>query len=670
MSASSQIPSNSSVAPTGTPLVRNSNFVLLWAAYGISAFGDHLSELAMMRELQIEHSTRQVQMQALLTFLFFVPFFAAGWLAGAIADRLPRRIVMIGADLARAAIVLALPVWVESQVRGRGETLQQSDLVTALLPVLALGLFAAFFSPARQALLPQLVRDDQLVQANSITSGLGTIAAMLSNMVGGVLASISPRLNFMTDAGTFVASALLVSGIRVRNSTQGDKEKGRQGETTGDSRQGGTQGYRKGYRDEPGAESFGKMVLQGLSYVRTHRRVMELILLASLFWTGAGIFTSMLPSVVFGRYGLGYEWVGWIRGMLAGGMLLGAILLTWLGDRIHGELVNLLALVGAGAALVGFAWAPSAIVGMVMAVLVGVTGAMLLISVNTMLQRMVPNRWRGRVFGIGDMATMAGLLAATGSLGLWTIPGLDRHVPQVLTVLGVIMGLTGLAMHAIQGERSGLGWWFQLLWRLNQFYARWWMRVERVGPCTVPAEGPVILAANHTSYVDPLLLYATGSQRVIGFLVASEYLDMPVLGRFLRNVRCIRTTRSGQDLAATREAVRRLAVGEAVGIFPKGRIERPDDAPIEPPLQPHPGIVLLALRSKAPVVPVHISGTYYNADRPVWTFLHRHRGRVRYGPAIDLSAYYGKPVDKQTREELAGLIWSRIQALGPTSESE
>lgn len=493
-------------------LLRNRSFLLLWGAYGISAFGDHLSELGLMRLLQIEHSTRQVQTQALMTFLFFIPFFLVGWLAGVVADRLPRRLIMIIADLARAAIILSLPLWVQWQVAARGEHLEQSDLVRAMLPLLALGIFAAFFSPARQALLPQLVRDDQLVQANSISSGLGTISAMLSNMVGGVLAAISPRLNFLTDAATFFASALLLAGIRVPGVRNGRPDR------------------RSLASSEVKAEPFHKMVLEGVSYVRTHCRVMELILLAAIFWTAAGIFTSMLPSVVFDRFHLGYAWVGWTRGSLAGGMVLGAILLTTLGDRIHGELANLVGLTGAGAALIGFAWAPTITIGMVMAILVGLAGAMLLISVSTMLQRIVPNRSRGRVFGIADMATMAGLLLATGLLGLWTIPGLDGYVPHVLTVLGLVMVATGAIMHNIQASRSGLGWQLQLLWRCNQFYVRWWYRAQRVGGCSVPVEGPAILAANHTSYIDPLVLYATCSQRVIGFLVASIYLQNAGIG--------------------------------------------------------------------------------------------------------------------------------------------
>jgi 1-acyl-sn-glycerol-3-phosphate acyltransferase len=650
-----------SIEPSRPGLLRNGNFLLLWLAYGISAFGDHLSELGLMRELRVEQSGRQVQTQALMTFLFFAPFFACGAFAGTVADRLSRRIVMIAADLARAAIVLSLPLWVEWQVRGRGETLGQGDLFVALLPLLALGVFASFFSPARQALLPQVVHQDLLVRANSISSGLGTIAAMLSNMVGGVLAGISPRLNFLTDAATFVASALLVAGIRVPNGRGPDKERARQAAqaTGGTGRQGETAG--RSIPEAPaeaGRESFGRMIVQGVRYVRSHGRVAELIALAAVFWTAAAVFTSVLPSVVFRRYHLDYAWLGGMRGALAGGMLLGAILLTLLGDRIRSELVNLIAIVGAGASLIGFAWAGRISIGMPMGILVGVCGSMLLISVNTMLQRIVSNRWRGRVFGIADVATMAGLLAATGLLGLWPIRTLDTLVPQVLTVLGILMAALGIAMHRMQGRRLNLRPWQLLVWRLNEFYCKWWLRTRRDGRCTVPA-GSAILAANHTSYVDPLVLYATGRQRLIGFMVAKEYCDMPLVGRFLRAIGCIPTTRSGQDLSATREAIRHLHNGRLVGVFPQGRIELAGESAAA-----RGGVVLLALHAKVPVIPVHISGTCHS-ESAAWSFLRRHRVCIHYGKPIDLSAYYDKPLDKELRDQIAGTILQKILEMAP-----
>ncbi len=615
-------------------LFRNGSFILLWCAYGGSAFGDHLSELGLMRALEIEQSTHQVQTQALMMFMFFVPFFAFGWLAGTVADRLPRRAVMITADLARAAILLALPAWLAAHITTTGADLDQRDLYVALMPLMGLGLFATFFSPARQALLPVLVRDDQLVRANSAISGLGTIGAMLSNLVGGVLAAISPMLNFMTNAATFVISAIFVAGIRVP----------------------------KGRMVHRPAEPFVATVLDGVRYVGTHRRVQELILLASLFWAGAGIFTSTLPSVVFSRYGLdheqGYVWVGYMRGTLAGGMLLGAIALTALGERVRAELVNLVALVGAGLSLIAFAWAERRGVGVAMGILVGFNGAMLLISVNTMLQRIVPNRWRGRVFGITDMATIAGLLAATGLLGLWPIPGLDRLVPEILTALGVAMIATGIGMHMTLSRRANLRGWQLLLWRVNEFYARWWYRVQRDGPCTVPAEGPAIIAANHTSYVDPMLLYATCRLRLISFLVAREYYNLPGIHAMLAGLKCIPTARTGQDLAATREAIRHLQEGLLLGVFPQGRIERPGET-----IGAIGGIAMLAMRTRAPVIPVHISGTRFS-ESLLWTLIRRHRARVRYGQPIDLSAYYDRPLDREVRREIGDLILGRIRELG------
>src|SRR5215813_5624804 len=86
------------------PLLANRNFVLLWAAYGISALGDHLSETGL---LAMQHALDPgvqdlVRRQALMLFWFMFPFFVLGPICGWIADRLPRKRIMIAADLVRA----------------------------------------------------------------------------------------------------------------------------------------------------------------------------------------------------------------------------------------------------------------------------------------------------------------------------------------------------------------------------------------------------------------------------------------------------------------------------------------------------------------------------------------------------------------------------------------
>src|SRR3972149_7522445 len=165
-------------SPTG--LLRNRNFVLLWSAYGISALGAHLSEMALPKTQNALSPDGDVTpLTARITFVFFLPFLLAP-LTGALADRVSRRGLMVMADLVRGAAMMAMAVMIA----------WTSPWGTwgPFAPLLVVGLFAAVFSPARSALLPTLIRPDQLVRANAMLSGLGIIATMAATQGGGGLA--------------------------------------------------------------------------------------------------------------------------------------------------------------------------------------------------------------------------------------------------------------------------------------------------------------------------------------------------------------------------------------------------------------------------------------------------------------------------------------------------
>ena len=103
-------------------LINNRNFVLVWAAYGISALGEHLSEMALLKERGGFDRDDITRVQALLTFGFFLPFVLIGPFAGWWADRFSRKWTMIGADLVRAGIMISLSITVPFLVgRGLGE---------------------------------------------------------------------------------------------------------------------------------------------------------------------------------------------------------------------------------------------------------------------------------------------------------------------------------------------------------------------------------------------------------------------------------------------------------------------------------------------------------------------------------------------------------------------
>ncbi|MFQ5767138.1 MAG: lysophospholipid acyltransferase family protein, partial [Acidobacteriota bacterium] len=120
----------------------------------------------------------------------------------------------------------------------------------------------------------------------------------------------------------------------------------------------------------------------------------------------------------------------------------------------------------------------------------------------------------------------------------------------------------------------------------------------------LPARGPVILAANHSSYLDPALI-GRACPRMVHFLVKRSVYFAPGLHWFFRGMAAIPVPVEPSDTSALRQALRLLARGEVVGIFPEGG-RSPDGSLGEAKV----GATLLAARSGAPLLPVGIHGAH------------------------------------------------------------
>ncbi len=199
--------------------------------------------------------------------------------------------------------------------------------------------------------------------------------------------------------------------------------------------------------------------------------------------------------------------------------------------------------------------------------------------------------------------------------------------------------------------------------QFNRIVCRLWHRCRRIGPCTIPADGPVIITANHTCSADPMMIYAGCGYRHISFMIAREFANLPIGGWFVRLIDCIPVRRDGRDASATKQAIRRLRDGHAMAIFIQGRIPRPDEH-----VEPKDGVALLALRTGAPVIPVHLSGNKYR-ESILGGLIARHRSRVRYGPPVDLSAF-GSDTCRENVVAATARIWQAIQSLAPDQPSD
>lgn len=149
--------------------------------------------------------------------------------------------------------------------------------------------------------------------------------------------------------------------------------------------------------------------------------------------------------------------------------------------------------------------------------------------------------------------------------------------------------------------RAGVG----LAWRLSKWLVRWrhHARVDGVEHLHTLQNGPLIIVANHTGAIDPLLIQAT-TDRTIRWMMARDLMH-PDWTRFWSDIEVIPVDRSGMDAASLRTALRTLRDGGCIGVFPEGRITRPPGT-IRPFME---GVGLLAGRSGANVLPCWISGT-------------------------------------------------------------
>ncbi|OGI51097.1 MAG: hypothetical protein A3E57_02380 [Candidatus Muproteobacteria bacterium RIFCSPHIGHO2_12_FULL_60_33] len=152
---------------------------------------------------------------------------------------------------------------------------------------------------------------------------------------------------------------------------------------------------------------------------------------------------------------------------------------------------------------------------------------------------------------------------------------------------------------------NGADWggrWLNRLDGLNRIFCRRFHRLVHE-PLNLPATGGALVASNHVSGLDPLLLIAA-SPRPLRFLIAREQYDRWWLRRLLRAVGCIPVERTRNTRSAFEAARKALKRGEVVALFPHGRIHLDHHEPT--PLKR--GIVLLASLTGVPIHPVRIEG--------------------------------------------------------------
>ncbi|MCA0987680.1 MFS transporter [Guptibacillus algicola] len=177
-------------------LLRNRGYITLMIAQLISSIGDWLSIVAIITMVGLKWNATPIEV-SLIILCLAVPMALFGPFAGTFADRFNRKTLMVVSDLVRAGLVLML--------------IFATTIWMVYICLFGIGMFAALFIPAKNGKLKELVPDDQMKSAMSITSMIDSGTKVLGPLLSGLLVTaFGANPVFLIDSATFILSAILL----------------------------------------------------------------------------------------------------------------------------------------------------------------------------------------------------------------------------------------------------------------------------------------------------------------------------------------------------------------------------------------------------------------------------------------------------------------------------
>ncbi|MEY3204484.1 MAG: Bifunctional protein Aas, partial [Planctomycetota bacterium] len=581
---------------------------------------------------------------------FVLPFVALAWLAGWLADRFPKRSVIVWAKLAEIGIAAAAAAVIGWGV-GSGSSWAGLPVGLWLLlgTVVVIGVQAALMAPSILGAIPESVPTTRLSNANGIFALL-TLAATLAGMAGGNwLADVTPLVaaesavaatpfSFAaptTVALVGVAIAGWLAALRLRHVPAADPQ-------------------------APPPVNALASTGRDLGELFSSRKLLATAAGIVFFWALAAIAQLNVDQFAFESGATSQTQIVPLLVSLVGGIGLGSLLAGKLSRRgiDEGSAVDLgfvplggivmtigcfaLALCGtgifpAGGATGGFPW--PLVAPIVWLAVLGVGAGMFDVPLEAYLQEQSPPTRRGSILASVNLLVFAGMfLASLIYGGLRTQVGAASAAPLVSARgLFAIFGLASLlatVASVICAPRSSLRMFVRSI-----VQAGWRFRV--VDEANMPASGPVVVVANHLSWLDGFLL-PLASPRPIRMVVYGPNIQ----GKFLRMLadqwRFILFDPRPKSIGTALKTIQSgLAAGDVIGIFCEGGISRTGQL-----LGFKRGLEWLLEKVEAPIVPLSVDGLWgslltfsegkYFSKRPrLW----RRPITLTFGPALPVGTH-------------------------------
>ena len=340
-------------------VLRNADFAKLWLGQLVSNMGDRFNYMALVALILYEMNRSAVEAGKIVLFMT-IPILIFGPIAGVYVDRWSRKKTMIASDLSRAALVTLLPL---------ADRLWQVYVIVFLLSTAS-----RFFYPARSSIIPNIVERKQLLMANSISQGTFMLTTLVGPAVGAALiALIGTRNVFYLDSASFLFSAFMIMriGLEERRSTQ-----------------------------EEGIRRIGSQMAEGLRFIRSNRGTLFVVSMFTgvmLAYGGVNVlFLVFIKEVLL----MNIRGLGLLESTQGIGAVMGSIALGYMGQRIGTRKLTLGSLLVASFLFLSFTLNRVIYLSYLLMAGIGIAVTFITVPANTLLQKLVPDALRGRVFGV------------------------------------------------------------------------------------------------------------------------------------------------------------------------------------------------------------------------------------------------------------------------------
>ncbi|HNI69025.1 MAG TPA: MFS transporter, partial [Nitrospira sp.] len=376
------------------------DFAFMWWSQVLSQVAEGISKLALL--WFVYAVTGSPLKTTVIGLLQTLPPILFGPFIGVIVDRLPKKAILIVSDVARGLLIGLIPCLVSIE----NFTVEALYVLTFLF-----GVATAVFVPTLSSAVPFMVARPQFTAANALLQSTTSLGIIIGPAVSGIGIAFSGSQDVLClNALTYFASAACLLPIRLRGTNQAVNE-------------------------SAGWRPFIRHLVEGLRYAfLTHRTLLVLILLASVYTFGSGAFTTLFP--VFGRQllGLGPVEVGYLWSWLGVGFLLASIglirLSAWnLARRLQAIAASCAV---AGLAVVGLTWTDSFGMAAAYVVCIGIGLGTWTPIAWGIIQEVAPPGMVGRV-----MAVYTAMATATSMLGMSAFGWVAESFGSIASIVGI-----------------------------------------------------------------------------------------------------------------------------------------------------------------------------------------------------------------------------------------